>query len=428
MGKHRICFLAHEISPYLGSECSSGWNISRGLSKYHDLTIIYAKTNQFQTENYEEQINEYFISNNIEFNARYLCVQQPAITLFIARINRFISQNKSSTGNSVLYFLAYKFWQKKAFKLFKFEHKIQKFDIVHQFNCLSFREPGYLFKANVPLVLGPISGFDKMPFSFLIRFPFSMFLKNFIRNLSNDIQFLTSFRIRKSIKKARIVYAVTKMDFQKMYLINKNTINLLDVGAVMNENKEIRKYDPYKEKLKCIWVGRLDKLKALDILISSIYQSEILQQKIELLVVGDGVCKEEYENLIHKFKLSNIKFIGSVSKFDVGKFMNESHVLIHTSIKEAASAVILEGMASGLPIICHDAFGMSYAVSDNCGIKVKFETQSQSISGFRKSLELIVENPFLVSKLSEGSYSRAKELSWEGNVQKISNDYLKILN
>ena len=428
MSRKKIFFLAHEISPNLGSECSSGWNIARGLSKYNDLTIVFAKTNQFQTENYEKQINDYYIDNGIEYNARYIAVPQPPITRFIASINKLISNKKSSTGNSLLYFWAYKFWQKKVYKVFLLEHKKNDFDIVHQFNSLSFREPGYLYRANLPLVWGPVSGLDNMPFSFLIGFPFKMLLKNVIRNFSNDVQFYTSKRIRKTIKKAKRIYAVTKIDFQKLHKLNSNTINLLDVGAIINNNQKTRIYNHSEEKLRCIWVGRLDRLKALDILINSINQSEILKQKAEILIVGDGIYKEEYVALTKKYELNNFNFIGPVNKLEVEDLMKKSHILIHTSIKEAASAVILEGLASGLPVVCHDAFGMSHAITDNCGLKVKFVNSFESILGFRKSLELFLDHPSLVNKLSKGAYERAEELSWDGIIQNISNDYLKISN
>jgi glycosyltransferase involved in cell wall biosynthesis len=130
--------------------------------------------------------------------------------------------------------------------------------------------------------------------------------------------------------------------------------------------------------------------------------------------------------LCNKYKLTNIKFIGSVDKVIVDELMTNSHILIHTSIKEAASAVILEGLASGLPIVCHDAFGMSHAITDICGIKVIFKNKRESIFGFKKALEAFLDNANLVENLSDGSYKRAKELSWNGLVQKISNDYAEI--
>ena len=426
MNKKKIFFLAHEISPYLGSECSSGWNVSLGLSKIHDLTIVYAKNNQFGTENYEEQINNYFEVNCLKPSAKYISVSQPRITSIISWFNKFISNKKSSTGFSVLYFIAYKFWLKRAYKVFELESGKNQFDIVHHFNSLSFREPGFLYKSNVPLFWGPVSGLDNMPFPFLKGFPFSMRLINIIRNVSNEVQFRFSLRIRNTIKRATRIYAVTKMDLQKLHSINSNTVNLLDVGAVVNEMYEIRTFEPNNEKLQCIWVGRLDRLKALDILINSVNNSDLLKKYIEVTIVGDGVFVDQYVALIQLYNLSNFRFVGSVSKSKVAELMSKSHVLVHTSIKEAASAVVLEGLASGLPVVCHDAYGMSHAITDNCGIKVDFINNRSSILGFMNALESFLKSPNLITKFSKGAINRAEELSWEGIINIISEDYNNI--
>lgn len=427
MNRKKVFFTAHEISPYLGSECSSGWNISLGLSKVHDLTIVYAKSNQFGTENYEEQINNYFEVNGLELSAKYISVPQPRITTIISCFNRFISNKKSNTGFSFLYFIAYKFWLKRVYKVFEVENSKNKFDIVHHFNSLSFREPGFLYKSNLPLFWGPVSGLDTMPFSFLKGFPFSMALINIIRNISNVVQFRFSLRVKKTIKRAVRIYAVTKMDFQKLHSINPNTVNLLDVGAVVMEDYEVRTFDPNKEKLQCIWVGRLDRLKALDILIESVNNSDLLKQKIEVVIVGDGVYKDQYVALTQLYNLSNFRFVGSVSKYKVAELMSNSHILIHTSIKEAASAVVLEGLASGLPVVCHDAYGMSHAITDNCGIKVDFKNNQSSVLGFANALESFLISPNLIDKFSKGAIKRAHELSWEGVISIISKDYNNIL-
>ena len=167
-------------------------------------------------------------------------------------------------------------------------------------------------------------------------------------------------------------------------------------------------------------------MEALDILIESINQSDLLKQNIDVTILGDGVNKNDYVSLVKKYELNNINFIGSVNKSMVNELMKKSHILIHTSIKEAASAVILEGLSSGLPVVCHDAFGMSHAITDTCGFKVKFANKKESIFGFKKSLETFLKNPILVKKLSEGAYIRSEELSWNGLIQTISNDYSKI--
>lgn len=54
MKKLNVLIVAHEFSPSQGSECAVGWNIINNLYKFHNVTVIYAKTNQFKTSNYKK--------------------------------------------------------------------------------------------------------------------------------------------------------------------------------------------------------------------------------------------------------------------------------------------------------------------------------------------------------------------------------------
>jgi glycosyltransferase involved in cell wall biosynthesis len=112
-----------------------------------------------------------------------------------------------------------------------------------------------------------------------------------------------------------------------------------------------------------------------------------------------------------------------VEKEKVESLMLDSDLLVHTSIKEAASAVILESLSSGLPIVCHDSFGMSHSITNDCGRKVPFKTMEISILGFKEVLEEIVLNPELIKEFSLGAIRRSRELSWDCFAQVISNDY-----
>jgi hypothetical protein len=111
-----ILISAHEFSPYLGSECSSGWNIITKLSHHHDITVLYAETNQFNTNNYKLNIEKYINEYGRIKNLHLISVSQPKSTKLIARFNKFVSHKKTSTGYSFLYFLALIFWEKKFIK------------------------------------------------------------------------------------------------------------------------------------------------------------------------------------------------------------------------------------------------------------------------------------------------------------------------
>jgi glycosyltransferase involved in cell wall biosynthesis len=421
--RKNILFSVHEISPYLGSECSSGWNMVLLLSKYHNITVLYAETNQFNSQNYKEQISKYFNEKDKPHGLVFIPIKQPIIGQFIAKINQFISKNTSSTGISILYFFSYRLWQKNVFKVAKKLVLENKLDIVHQFNSLSFREPGYLYKLNLPFIWGPISGLDNLPKGFFKNIPVPMLLNSFVRSFSNYLQFNFSLRIDRALKKASKIYAVTSTDKFLLSQRNNSVVNLLDVGSnpkdtFINE----REYQSIR-KLNIIWIGRLDYLKALDILFNALAISDLLKDKVEVLIVGRGPQEQYFRGIANKLNLKNIKWLGFVEKEEVELLMFDSDLLVHTSIKEAASAVILESLSSGLPVVCHDSFGMSHAVTNDCGMKVPFKSIDESIFGFKKVLEEIVMNPTLIKEFSRGAYKRSRELSWSNLAEVISNDY-----
>lgn len=421
--KKNILFSAHELSPYLGSECSSAWNLVLLLSKYHKLTVIYAETNQFNSQNYREHLEKYFSENELPQDLIFIPVKQPMFGQFIAKINRFVSKKSSSTGFSTLYFLSYRFWQRSVIKIASSLIAENKFDLIHQFNSLSYREPGYLFKLNLPFIWGPISGLDNLPKGYFSNIPVPMLINSSVRNFSNYLQFNFSFRIHAALRKASRVYAVTSTDKLLLSTRNKNVINLLDVGA--NLKTSIIKERNYEggRRLKLIWVGRLDYLKALDIILFAFSKSHLLRENAELLIVGKGPQENYFKNIANKLKLNNLIWLGHVEKDKVESLMMESDLLVHTSIKEAASAVILEALSCGLPVVCHNSFGMSHAINNDCGIKVPFKTINTSIEGFREALEYLIQNQQLVNKFSSGAYSRSRELSWNSLAEIIANDY-----
>jgi len=423
--RKNILFSAHEISPYLGSECSSGWNLVLLLSKHHNLTVLYAETNQFNSQNYREQIAKYFMQYDMPKGLLFIPIKQPIKGKIIAKINQFISKKSSSTGISTLYFLSYRFWQKDVFKIASKLIIENKYDIIHQFNSLSYREPGYLYKLNLPFIWGPISGLDNLPSGFFSNIPIRMLVNSLLRNFSNYLQFKFSFRIHAALRKASRVYAVTSTDKLLLSTRNNSVLNLLDVGAnLKSSNNEERNYKGDR-RLKIIWIGRLDYLKALDILLIAVSNSHLLQEKVEILIVGKGPQENYFKSIADKLKLANLYWFGHVEKEKVESLMMDSDLLVHTSIKEAASAVILESLSNGLPIVCHDSFGMSHAVTEDCGKKVPFKSKNESIKGFQEAIEEIIRNPQLINALSLGSYKRSHELSWSNIAHIISNDYSK---
>lgn len=100
-----------------------------------------------------------------------------------------------------------------------------------------------------------------------------------------------------------------------------------------------------KDKVLFIYVGSLTKRKNLGYLIDAF---NIMDQKFQLLVVGDGNLKDK----LKKKSSSNIKFLGK--KDNVQEYLWASDVFVSASLSEGLPTAVLEAMGCGLPLLLSD--------------------------------------------------------------------------
>lgn len=429
MRKLNITIIAHEFSPYQGSECAVGWNLVNEISRYHNVIVLYAKTNQLGSSNYEDQVNDFFKKNEKKKNLTLISIPQSSKIHFLIKVNKFLSPLNKSIGIPVLYFICYKFWQKDVRNYFVSQGLIDKTDIIHQLTSISFREPGYLWRIDKPFYWGPISGNVKIPLGFFNLLRVDEIIKEYIRNIIVFIQLNYSSRVNSALRKADKVYCVTKNDFDHFYAKKKlNVEPMLDVGCIpriVSYEKRVK-----KNKLNFVWIGRIVYSKALAIFLQSvsIVNNTLLNKEVNFLIIGDGPDINKNKLFAKKLNLTNVTWLGHLQHNKVLEILKTSDCLVHTSVREATSATILESMSFGIPVICHDAFGMSIAVNDSCGIKIPFCNTKISVLKFADAMIYLINNSEKIDNLSLGSLKRSKDLSWESMALKIINDYSKTLD
>ncbi len=424
-----VLIVAHEFSPSQGSECSVGWNLVLELAKYHKITVIYASSNQFATSNYENDVKDYFKTNPAVKNLNLIAIPQTYLGIFVIKINRLLSRKKTSIGVPILYFLAYNFWQKAVYNYVLKNINLNEVSLIHQLTSISFREPGYLWRFEKPFVWGPISGNVKISQGFFGLLSFKQRLFQHLRSLSIDLQLNFSKRIRKASQTSKVIYCVTKEDYNhfRKYYPDK-VFQMLDVGGF--SSSKIKRHKPASSKYHFIWVGRVDYSKALEIFLYSIknIQSLPINKEVQFTIIGDGPDFKKNLDLAEKLELENINWLGYIPHEKVFDNLSTATSLVHTSIREATSAIILESMSLGIPVICHDAFGMSIAVDESSGIKIPFVDTKTSIDGFSSSMIELMSNNKLIEDLSINALKRSTELTWENMALQISADYQKITN
>jgi glycosyltransferase involved in cell wall biosynthesis len=109
-----------------------------------------------------------------------------------------------------------------------------------------------------------------------------------------------------------------------------------------------------------IWVGRLQRIKGVHLLIEAINiiykESYNTGFKVKIVGSGDEVYKSYLFNLINKYRLEHIiEFVGELDSSEIAKLLAKAHISVVPSILyENLPNTILESFACGTPVIASD--------------------------------------------------------------------------
>ncbi|MDO4636252.1 MAG: glycosyltransferase family 4 protein [Lautropia sp.] len=114
--------------------------------------------------------------------------------------------------------------------------------------------------------------------------------------------------------------------------------------------RELREQARQDDHLVVLYVGRLEAVKGLDILLDAWMDAFTSEQKVRLLLVGTGSLESELKKKVHDLRRSaQVLFLGQSD--DVSEQLAIADLGVLASYTEGLSNTLLESMAAGLPMI-----------------------------------------------------------------------------
>ncbi|TSC96066.1 MAG: Glycosyl transferase group 1 [Parcubacteria group bacterium Athens1014_10] len=200
--------------------------------------------------------------------------------------------------------------------------------------------------------------------------------------LGSFFKFHTKFVAPRIIKKADLIIC-SSFDYIKNSNIDgyfqKKTDKFREMpfGTDLNifkpEEKNLSllvKHNLNKENKIILFVGGLDKahyFKGVDKLLQAGAKLLKKEEKLKLLIVGEGDLKNSYKKLSEDLGVSkNVVFAGRVSNEDLPEYYNLADIfcLPSTDKSEAFGIVLLEAMACAKPIVASDLPGVRTVIND----------------------------------------------------------------
>lgn len=187
-----------------------------------------------------------------------------------------------------------------------------------------------------------------------------------------------------------------------------NGVDLSIFKPAENMKQEYKKQFRLPMKPVVLYLGRVNKEKRLDIFLKSV--PEVLKKvDCTFLIVGDGNAVGELKNLAKDLQIEkNVIFYGRVSEEDKPKIYQLSDVFAISSPAELQSIVMLEAIATGLPVVsCNVCALPELAHEGRNGCLFSLEDYCQMAEGIVK----VLKTPALKEKMGKESLEIIKEHS-----------------
>ncbi|MDB5126776.1 glycosyltransferase family 4 protein [Mucilaginibacter sp.] len=160
----------------------------------------------------------------------------------------------------------------------------------------------------------------------------------------------------------------------------------------------IFKPQPAEKEFDVIFVGRLEKIKNIKLLLKTVNRASL-----KALIIGRGsLVKDMFDFVIHNDKIT---WMESVNNSDLPAYYNKAHAFLILSDYEGCPKSLLEAMACGIPCIGTNVPGIRECMDDEQnGLLVE-----KNADDIQKKLLLIKNNPLLAKKLTDNA------IKWVGS-------------
>jgi len=191
---------------------------------------------------------------------------------------------------------------------------------------------------------------------------------------------------------------------------------------------EIRKRYNLKEDDKIIlYVGRVAQEKSIDKIIEAL---AITKRKgisnVRLLIVGGGPAIEELKNLVRSLQIEEqVIFTGEVKNEEIRHYYKIAYLFTIASTTETFGIVIIEALASGIPVLAVKAPGAVDILTD--GLDGLLVDNDNDIEKFANALDKIIREPELRERLSQGALKTSERYSIDIVSERMLNLYREVM-
>lgn len=351
----------------------------------------------------------------------------------------FVLRHITEKGSSKYAVEVIKYMQKNGHDVHVFANKWDKMNSVH-FHKIPVFSRNFFIREFLMMALSTIIvNLQRYKFNVVYSQPGRFFSPDIagvhmcatggIGNKPKNIEYRIWYEIEKfNLKKAKRIIAVSdsiKNELMKNYSVPEEKITVIHNGVNLSEfslgNKknirlEIRKkYNIGKNEILLLFVGNPFSRKGLEYLLRALP----FVKNVKLLIIG------RYDDITPYLKLSDslgvrerVLYMDFVDK--ISDFFASSDIFVFPTLYEPFGLVVIEAMASGLPVVVSKCAGAAELIEDgNGGILLDNPKNPEEIA---EKVNMLIKNKRLRSKISKQARKVVEEYAWD----KVAEKWLEV--
>ncbi len=371
-------------------EDQTGWQIINQLARFHDLWIITHTYNR-------ESVTQALTSKKME-NVAFHFLELPFWLKWLYRIE---------FGQRIYYYL----WQFRAWRLAsKLNRKIH-FDIAHHVTFGNDWIPSFIGAfLPVPFIWGPVGGGQRTPRPLLREYTL---YGRFAEATRNTAQWFGRRMIVRKIclKKAKAFLVCNRETRIRIPDRYRDKVFYFPVNGFSGEDVP-RGETPTSGDLtfRVVTAGRLHRLKGFALAVRAFAAFAGKHPEAELVIIGKGPEENVLRNLISELGLQNrARIVDWLPRKGVLEQMKSSDVFLFPSFRDGGGAVVIEAMASGLPVIVLDSGGPGAHVDHSWGVKIAPGKPEAVVRDMARALENLYSDGDLRKRMGEAGHRRVMD-------------------
>ena len=268
-------------------------------------------------------------------------------------------------------------------------------------------------------------------------------LKNSVSRNQEEEEPQGRLRVEKQIMSiADCLIAPSPWEMEQMILhhhAQSSKVQVIPCGVDLTLFKPIpalkaKKFLGLSEREFILFVGRIDAIKGIDVLIKAVNHLSRKplkgKQGLGLIIIGGELDEDpqaesqemqKLRKMVSQMKLQEkVAFWGAQRQDLLPYFYSAAKALVLPSRYESFGMVALEAMACGTPVIASKVGGLQYTVENG---KTGFLIPEGDWQSMADRIQEVIENPSLAKRLIQAGLSKVKQFSWPTVTKKIISIY-----